>query len=54
MRLNCIPIPSGWKYVAFREPKFNEYFLNHHGIGYQDGHVHFRGRLAEHIIVEKE
>lgn len=52
--LDSVPVPEGWRRVDFREPKFDEYFLSESGrIGYQDGGVNFRGRQAEHIIVEK-
>ena len=50
--LDQMPIPEGWRKVAFREPVFGDYFMSSDGgIGYQDGGVHFEGRQAEHIIV---
>ena len=49
-----VPIPDGWRKVAFREPGIGEYFMSTSGrVGLQDGYVSFAGRDPVRIIVEK-
>jgi len=52
---NSLAIPEGWRLIAVREPRFDEYFVSDDclRVEYQDGGVSFRGRNPTRLIVER-